>query len=166
MEPTNRENWKSTDGSVNYEVSSFGRVRNATTDRILEGNLNSNGYLNVALYKNGKMKTHYIHKLVAQEWIENPDNKRCVDHINCNRTNRHRGNLGWATHSENTRNQKIRADTSSVYKGVCWDTNANKWKAQSRSMENHKTKELFKTSEKQQRRMTKRLQNMLVSSRN
>ncbi len=38
------------------------------------------GYLIVALCKNGKRNTHKFHKLVSREWVENPDEKRCVDH--------------------------------------------------------------------------------------
>ena len=93
MFPTNRETWKRIDGYANYEVSNFGRVSNATTERILKGSIASHGYLTVGLCKNGKQKTHCVHVLVAREWVDNPDSKRCVDHIDGDKTNNHFDNL-------------------------------------------------------------------------
>ena len=120
MFPTNREIWKRIDGYANYEVSNFGRVCNATTERMLKANLGSSGYLAVSLSKKEKAKTHNIHKLVAHEWLDNPDNKRCVDHMDGNQNNNHIENLRWATHSENSQNQTNRGNTSSIYKGIAF----------------------------------------------
>ena len=78
----------------------------------------------------GKKKTHCIHVLVAQEWVPNPEDKRCVDHIDGNKTNNHHENLRYATHAENSRNMKKHTDGSSIYKGVSWDKKATKWRAQ------------------------------------
>ena len=113
----NSENWKSIDGYRNYEVSWWGRVRNVKTGRILKGSLSSNGYLTVSLSKNRKAKTRSVHQLVAREWVPNPDNKPCVDHINRDTANNHWENLRYATHSDNCRNTKKRSDGLSVYKG-------------------------------------------------
>ena len=104
---SNSEHWASIDGYKNYQISWWGRVRNATTARILKGKVNPNGYTSVNLSKKGsKPKTHFIHKLVAREWVSNPDGKACVDHIDGCRTNNHHDNLRFATHSENSRNPK------------------------------------------------------------
>ena len=130
MFPTNREIWKRIDGYANYEVSNFGRVCNATTERILKPNPIGGGYLAVGLCKNGKAKTHRIHKLVAHEWLGNPDNKRCVDHMDGNRTNNHHENLRYATHSENSMNQKAQTNTTSIYKGVAFHKPNGKWRTQ------------------------------------
>ena len=62
---SNREQWSSIDGYLNYEVSWFGRVRNGNTGRILKPQTSTPGYLMVRLYKNGKWRIHYIHQLVA-----------------------------------------------------------------------------------------------------
>ena len=114
MFPTNRERWKRIDGYANYEVSNFGRVSNASTERILKPRDRS-GYHTVDLYKNGKRKSYDIHKLVAREWVSNPAEKRCVDHIDGSRTNNHIENLRYATHSENMKNRSKRANTTSKY---------------------------------------------------
>ncbi len=130
---SNSEHWASIDGYQNYQVSWRGRVRNTKTARILKGGIASNGYKSVNLNKKGtKPKTHFIHQLVAQEWVDNPDGKTCVDHIDGRRTNNHHANLRCATHTENSRNQKKKKDSdgSSIYKGVSWDKKANKWRAQ------------------------------------
>ena len=75
----------------------------------------------------GKAKSFSVHVLVAREWVENPDNKRCVDHIDGNKANNHLENLRWASHSENSRNQKKHKDGSSVYKGVSFHGPSKKW---------------------------------------
>jgi hypothetical protein len=126
---TNRENWKSIDGYCNYEVSWWGRVRNATTGRILKNSITPNVYLVVGLTKNKIKKTHNVHQLVAREWVSNPEEKRCVDHIDGNRANNHYENLRYATYSENNRNAKNRTDGSSVYKGVSYGVKSKKWLA-------------------------------------
>ncbi len=130
--PKNSEQWASVDGYRNYQVSWWGRVRNAKTGRILKSCVSSNTYLSVSLSKMGKAKSFSVHVLVAREWVENPDIKRCVDHIDGNRKNNHYENLRWASHMENSRNQRIQTSTSSVYKGVCWHKRVKKWVAQIR----------------------------------
>jgi hypothetical protein len=128
--PKNSEEWAAIDGYKNYQVSWWGRVRNTKTGRILKPQTSGPGYLFVGLSKNGKGVMHYIHKLVAREWVGNPEEKRCVDHIDGSRTNNHWENLRYATSSENGMNAKHRTDGLSVYKGVNYQTQAKKWKAQ------------------------------------
>ena len=127
---TTIEHWASIDGYLNYQVSWRGRVMNTNTGRILKNTFGSHGYLHVGLSKNGKAKSHCIHAMVAQAWVSNPEDKKCVDHIDGNKTNNHHANLRYATHSENGGNMKKRSDASSIYKGVAWDRGANKWRAQ------------------------------------
>jgi hypothetical protein len=89
----NVEVFRSIDGQENYAISSFGKVKNTKTGKILKGSVNSNGYLHINLYDDGVMKTHKIHRLVACAFINNPDNKECVDHKDNNKTNNHIKNL-------------------------------------------------------------------------
>lgn len=72
-----------------YQVSNLGRVkslerldsnRHKVKERILKAG-NDKGYRFVILYKNGK-KRFYVHRLVAQVFLPNPENKPFVDHIN------------------------------------------------------------------------------------
>ena len=99
------------------------------------------GYLKVNLYKNGKMINCYIHKLVANEFLENPDNKKCIDHIDNCPTNNKVTNLRFATHSENNRNKTKQQNTSSQYIGVDWKKQNNKWRCKAKD-EYGKTKHL------------------------
>ncbi len=130
MDATNREKWKSVDGFANYEISNCGRVRNATTERMLKTTTNAGDYQVINLTKNGKPKLHYVHRLVAEAFVDNPEGKRCVDHIDSKRRNNNWENLRYATHTENNRNRSKRANASSNYYGVCWVKNREKWKAQ------------------------------------
>ena len=58
-------------------------------------------YLCVDLRKNKKRKTKFIHRLVAEAFILNPQNKTQVNHIDGNKKNNHVSNLEWCTHLEN-----------------------------------------------------------------
>ena len=90
----------------NYEVSDAGEVRNVVTGNVLKGSLSFNGYHNVKLCPG--RKTTNIHRLVAIHFIENPDNKPIVDHIDRCKTNNHISNLRWVTKSENELNKDWR----------------------------------------------------------
>jgi hypothetical protein len=130
MFPGNREIWRSIDGYDNYEVSTHGRVRNAATARILKPFIQSSGYLQVSLYKDKKERKFYIHRLVAQEFIDNPDDKQFADHIDNDRTNNSVNNLRWASGKENQGNRLKQQNTSSKYKGVYFNKQCKKWKVQ------------------------------------
>ena len=126
--PKNSEEWAAIDGYKNYQVSWWGRVRSTKTGRILKPQPSGPGYLFVQLYKNWKATIHYIHQLVAREWVINPEEKRCVDHVDGSRTNNNWENLRYATHSENSRNRNKRSDCSNIYKGVSYYKPTGKWK--------------------------------------
>ena len=92
-----------------YEVSNLGRVKSLNYRgtgkwKILKNIECSNGYLVVVLTKNGKRKQFKVHRLVAEAFIPNPENKPCVDHINTIRTKNYVWNLRWVTHEENNNN--------------------------------------------------------------
>lgn len=99
-----------------YQVSNLGRVKGlkytfwakkqfrTLPERILKPNKNKNGYFYVVLHKNKKGKTWKVHKLVALAFIPNPENKKCIDHIDTNKENNNVNNLRWCTHKENMSN--------------------------------------------------------------
>ena len=113
----------------NYAVSSFGRVKNTKTGRILKAGLNSNGYFIVMLSEDAIKKTHQVHRLVANAFLDNPDDKLCVDHKDNNKTNNNISNLRFATTKENSQNSSIRLDNTSGCKGISWNKKAKKWNA-------------------------------------
>lgn len=98
------EQWKVIDFASNYEVSNTGFVRNKTTKYILKGRETVNGYLQVSLKidNENKFMNKYIHRLVAQFWLDNIDNKKEVNHIDGNKKNNNMLNLEWVTAKENS----------------------------------------------------------------
>ena len=93
------EIWKIINNFDNYEVSTFGNVKNKKTGRILKAS-KSGGYYNVNLSKI-KTNTKQVHRLVAETFIENPENKLHVNHKDKNKLNNCLTNLEWCTPKEN-----------------------------------------------------------------
>lgn len=127
---TNLSFWKVVEGSENYEVSKLGQVRNRKTGRILKPGNDKDGYHHVNLYKEGKQKTCKVHRLVANAFIPNPENKTQVDHIDSYKTNNKINNLRWVSHQQNSFNSlKTNKQTSSKFKGVSFHKRVKKWMA-------------------------------------
>ena len=96
------ESWEKYPDNQNYIVSSTGRVRreHSTEDKIPR---ERNGYLSVDLYSDGERKTKRVHRLVAETFLPNPDNKPEVNHIDGNKYNNDVSNLEWVSAKENCR---------------------------------------------------------------
>lgn len=132
------EEWKPIEGYEGYEVSNKGRVRsyrkrNSTKFyevpkimRLKKCQTHCKEYLSASLMNNGKKESPSVHRLVAKAFIDNPENKPQVHHIDNNEQNNCVENLQWVTNSEN---QLARKDWSrpSGYKYVF--RNRKKWRA-------------------------------------
>ena len=105
------EKWKDIeDYEGRYQISNLGRVKSLKRktfryireSSIIMKPLKGDGrYFQISLWKNGKDKKMYIHRLVGIYFIPNPDNKPQVNHTDGNRLNNHVKNLEWSTGSEN-----------------------------------------------------------------
>ncbi len=75
------------------------------------------GYRRIVMCSERGQKTLYVHRLIAQAWVSNPDNKPDVNHIDHVPANNHASNLEWVTHAENLR--KAREHWGSWATGHC-----------------------------------------------
>lgn len=116
-----KEIWKQSTLVDRFEVSNLGNVRYVETGAIKYLTQHPSGYIYVHYKVNGKLKSKKLHRLVATEFCDNPENKGTVNHIDCNKQNNAASNLEWATHKENMRhaynNGLIRR--SGIHNGRC-----------------------------------------------
>ena len=113
----------------NYQISTFGNCKNIKTGRILKPGIGSDGYLMIKLSNDGDVSNKRIHKLVAGAFLQNPDEKKCVDHINHDKLNNNLNNLRYATYTENNQNASMKSSNTSGVVGVSWHKIKSKWRA-------------------------------------
>jgi len=111
-----KEIWKDIEGYEDcYSISNFGRVKSkdrivkhgedsflTLKSQLIKQGVHTEGYPSVVLSKNKKSSTKYVHRLLAQTFIPNPENKRCVNHKDGNKKYNRLFNLEWVTHQENS----------------------------------------------------------------
>src|SRR5699024_2384349 len=129
-----------------YEVSNHGRVKSLSRKintgrggyRILPEIIKTlktdkDGYLETSLSKNGLKKHVSIHRLVAEAFLHNPENKEQVNHKDGDKKNNHVSNLEWVTAQENQTHKKevLRNHGSKPNKprGASWNKEKRKWQS-------------------------------------
>lgn len=98
--------------NINYSVNEKGKIRNNFSGKIKKPSFCKNGYLYVDLYNKNVRKKYAVHRLIAETFLPNPNNKICINHIDGNRLNNSITNLEWCSYSENNlgvRNELIKA---------------------------------------------------------
>ena len=110
------EVWKLIEGLKYHEVSNTGKVRSTGNivrakngvlknlkPKELKGSDNGVGYLRVCIKEDGKVyRERYVHRIVARAFVDNPEGKPCINHIDNNPLNNAADNLEWCTKMENT----------------------------------------------------------------
>lgn len=86
---------------ANYAVDELGNVYSMRRNKQLTAKLNHDGYLRIQLWKNQKCEYISIHRLIAETFIPNPENKPFVNHINGIKGDNRVENLEWCTQKEN-----------------------------------------------------------------
>ncbi len=129
--PDIKEEWRDIEGYEGlYQVSNLGRVkkvnhRNTGQERILKKPITCFGYERVQLWKDGKPKKFFVHRLVAKAFIPNPRKKQ-VNHKNGIKTDNCVENLEWVSAAENTQhaiNNNLRHPNSGEKNGAAKLTN-------------------------------------------
>ena len=93
--------WKKIKNRSNYSVNENGEIRNDISGKIKSAYVcKGNGYYYVDLWENNKCKKMQLHRIIAEAFIPNPENKPTVDHVDGDRKNNRIDNLRWATYSE------------------------------------------------------------------
>src|SRR5699024_3065456 len=103
--------WYGIKGFEHYKIDKKGNVKSLKSNKILKPRLHDKGYLRISLRKDGKTSSKYVHRLIAETFIENPHKCEQVHHKDGNKLNNDIDNLEWVnptTHSHHTymRNEK------------------------------------------------------------
>ena len=114
-----------------YQVSNLGNVKSFkwNKQRVLKPIKDKRGYCGFGLCKESVLKKHNAHRLVAIEFIPNPNNLEVVNHIDSDKSNNRESNLEWTSSLENNVHSFKNKKTYSKYCGVTFDKNTKKWKS-------------------------------------
>ena len=108
------------EGYENYTIDETGNIWSKHYNRFLKPTINKQGYLKVSLSKNCKRKYLSIHRLLALQFIPNPNNYPEVDHIDTNTSNNNLSNLRWATREMQIENRNAFGEIKHKYICYCY----------------------------------------------
>lgn len=108
-----------------YAADESGRIWSYRRNRFLNAFFSNAGYLQVSLCKDGERKTCFVHRLIAETLLPNPENKPHVHHIDGNRANPALSNLQWTTPKENN-NDELHKQRCGVRKKKVYCVELNK----------------------------------------
>lgn len=115
------EVWKKINEFPNYYISNKGNVRKGVDDKVLKTFI-KNGYMSINLYNEYGCKSKYVHRLVAEAFLENPNNYPQINHKDENRCNNVVSNLEWCTCKYNInygeRTQKMLNSRTGPHKSI------------------------------------------------
>jgi len=118
-----------------YEINQKGEIYNKSTNFQLKGTLVKAGYIKVHIINDttGKAQILFLHRLVAETFLENPNDYDEIDHIDNNKTNNNVENLRWCTRSQNATNRENysrnkKGAPEKKFKFVSWEKRAKKWR--------------------------------------
>ena len=106
-----------------YKIGNMGTVIGIKGGVLSQKTVNGPGYSIIKIH--GEIRT--VHRLVGHAWIPNPDNKKCIDHINHVRTDNRVCNLRWATYIENGENHSISKRSKTGVNGLIYDNTRQRW---------------------------------------
>lgn len=118
---------------ITDDLRIFSVARKGTSGNEIKPQLNiENGYLRISLSKENKRKKVMLHRIIAENFIPNPNNYTTVDHINGNKLDNRIENLRWCSQAENSRfdNHKLRSNNTSGYRGISFDKRCNKYQTE------------------------------------
>ena len=116
-----KEEWKYIkDYEGLYQISNLGRVFSLNKNKFKHPTKGSDGYIRVSLYKERERKSYLVHRLVAEAFIENPNNYPIINHKDENPSNNRVDNLEWCTFKYNNNygnHIKNMVENNTYYKG-------------------------------------------------